>query len=222
MIMKRTQTREKIIEAFMPKITEELISSEVCEKSGYTHEPVYRHLRELTKNKILIHKKKGRTHLFKLNLENEEVRKLIENYNLKRKQQFLESCPEFKPLLKDLVEGIKSNIGPHFLSIILFGSVARGKTTKKSDIDILIIISAEEIKRREKLSDDIYRVCSTLEYKYDRPFSPIIVSLGGFGKMLEEKKDFTKNLVKDGIVLYGEEIFYRELLSTIRGFEWIE
>lgn len=214
--MKRTNTIERILESFLPDFTEEKTTHEIMEKTQLSYEPVYRHLKNMAKQDIVTKKRKGKTDLFRLNLENDEIRKTIEKWSIKKRKKFLHKFTELKPVIEELINSIES-LGPYLLSLILFGSVARGSATKKSDIDILIVISIED--QKDHLTDEIHRICNILGTKYNKELSPMIVSLGDFYKMLEEKKDFTKNMIKDAIVLYGEEIFYRELIKRFRKWQ---
>lgn len=216
--MKRANTEERILESFLPDFTEEKTSGEIMKMTQISYEPVYRHLKNLVEQQFIIQKIKGKTNLYTLNLESDEIRKVIEKWSIKKRKKFLNKFAELKPLINELIENIEF-LGPYLLSLVLFGSVARGKFTKKSDIDILVVISIEKGKEKNDLINEIHRICSTLDMKYNRDISPLIVSLGDFYQMLEEKKDFTKNMIKDSIVLYGEEIFYRELIKRFRKWQ---
>lgn len=53
-----------------------------------------------------------------------------------------------KLLLLNLVEKLQTEMESGLLSIVLFGSVARGTADKKSDIDILIIFDHQKVSRK--------------------------------------------------------------------------
>jgi len=51
----------------------------------------------------------------------------------------------YRSLLERLVELLLTNLGDKLVSVVIYGSVARGSAKKDSDIDILIV--AESIPR---------------------------------------------------------------------------
>ena len=48
---------------------------------------------------------------------------------------------EYQNLLKDFIQILKERFKEDIISIVLFGSVARGNAKKESDIDLCIIIN---------------------------------------------------------------------------------
>lgn len=215
--MKRRNTIEKILYAFLPDFTEETGTKEIIKKTKISYEPVYRHLKGLISSGLVKQTKKGKVDFYMLNFEKDEVRNIIERWSIKKREMFLNKFKGLKSLVRELANNLES-LDPYLLSLVLFGSVARGKFTAKSDIDVLVVISAENKKDKSSVSDEIHNICSALDTQFNRTLSPLIVSLGDFCRMLDEKKNFTKNMVKDSIVLYGEGIFYRELIKRFK--EW--
>jgi predicted nucleotidyltransferase len=65
----------------------------------------------------------------------------------------------------------------------LFGSKAKNKSNKESDIDILILLDQSI---NSKLEEEIYNICYEIELKYN------IV----FGKIIENKNLWNSNLLK--------------------------
>jgi len=216
--MKRHNTIEKILEAFLPNFTEEIGTREIIKKTKISYEPIYRHLKDLVNDCLVKQTKKGKVDFYALNIDNDIIRKIIEKWSIKRRVSFLSKFPSLKSLIKGLIRDIEED-GHYMLSLVLFGSVARGKFTAKSDIDVLVVISIENKKEKNKIVNEIHNVCSSLDVKYNKSISPLVVSLNDFCRMLEEKKDFTRNIIKDSIVLYGEEIFYRELIGRFRKWQ---
>ena len=92
-------------------------------------------------------------------------------------------------------------------SVVLFGSYAKGKATKQSDIDLLFIVS--NIKDKG-LRDAIERESANYQYSYNIKVSPLITDIGEFRKMLKAKElNVGKETKECGISLYGHEIFWR-------------
>ena len=72
-----------------------------------------------------------------------------------------------KEALQKLVYGIRSVIGDKLISVILYGSVARGTQSENSDVDIAIILTAKlDAQTEDKLSD----VIVDMNLKYDKVF----------------------------------------------------
>jgi predicted nucleotidyltransferase len=132
--------------------------------------------KDIVKRKII-----GKSHLYSLNLDNFVVKHM----------KILNSLSIIKDsgLVKELLENYKT-----ISSIALYGSLARGEDTEKSDIDILII-SRKPIKLNPLKS----------EKKINKEIVFIIYTLPEWRKKAETDKPFYDRVIMDGIVLYGEK-----------------
>lgn len=103
-----------------------------------------------------------------------------------------------KGILQDLVQGIRQAVPNKLVSIILYGSVARGTATVESDVDVAIIIDGKmDAATEDALSD----VIVDLNLKYDRVFSVVdieLAELAQWGKTLP----YLKNVQNEGVVLW--------------------
>lgn len=211
-MVKKLESRMDVLNAFFPGIGEECTIKQVMNKVGLSYQPIYKYLDELGRRGLLRHEKKGNAHFYALNLQNEEVKKQIELMELKRRQEFLQKS-EFGELLKRLVERVSTGLSPHLLSILLFGSVARGKHAKLSDIDVFIIVSSDDDAKTKTLMKEAENICVTVGYEFNRTVSPVTVPVSEFREMIgKRQQEFARNLLKDTIVLYGEGPYYDEVI----------
>jgi len=81
--------------------------------------------------------------------------------------------------------------------IILFGSLATGEWTWKSDIDLLIVADADELDIRNAISE------SGIKKKVSRIISPVVVSPELLNDKLEIGHYFFDDIVKQGKLLYN-------------------
>ncbi len=89
----------------------------------------------LEKEKILKSKVEGKNKYFSLNLDNINVKFALAKAEIHKTELFLEKYSEFKTFLK----AIDTNS-----IMIVFGSFARFKADKNSDVDLFIIADKEE------------------------------------------------------------------------------
>ena len=122
----------------------------------------------------------------------------------------------YRIVLDRLVECLKKNF--NLVSVVVFGSVARGEARKDSDIDLLII--AENLPDRyqrfrnfDKAEECLKDLIEELEAKgYHIYFSPII-------KSIEEAKRISPlylDMVEDAVILYDRNCFFQNILSRLR------
>ena len=104
------------------------------------------------------------------------------------------------PQLQPLIEIIKNTVKQDIISIILFGSAAKGHIKKESDIDLLIIVK----EYNEPVCKEYWRQIKKEGYQMlGIPIDPIFA---------EEKalKDFTSSfyldVIADGKVIYGKDV----------------
>ena len=100
---------------------------------------------------------------------------------------------------EELVEGLKNIFKDNLVSIVLYGSFARGTNTADSDIDIAIILKQEYDKvSRDKVID----LAVDIDLKYDTVLSIVDIDYYNFIEW-QEVLPFYKNVKKDGVVLWN-------------------
>ena len=100
---------------------------------------------------------------------------------------------------KEIIDDILDSLGSHVVSIILYGSVARGDNTSESDIDIAIITDIE-INHA-----DMKRLCSrtsAIDLKYDCFLSLVDIAVERFNNW-KRTLPFYQNILNEGIVLWN-------------------
>lgn len=92
---------------------------------------------------------------------------------------------------------IRSKLKNSILDIRLFGSVAKGRNTAESDIDILILLKKKDSNSQRLIFDTAFEV----SLKYDVVISPILKSEKEYNFPLFQKTLFYKNLEEEGLSL---------------------
>lgn len=101
-------------------------------------------------------------------------------------------------ILMELVEGVLKIMEHQVVSIVLYGSVARGTNTDESDVDVAILMKGQMDKEtEEKLSDLVV----DMNLKHDKIFSVIDIDFDKFKKW-EKVTPFYQNVIQEGIVLW--------------------
>lgn len=78
------------------------------------------------------------------------------------------------------------------LAVVLFGSVAQGKTAHDSDIDILIVLKHRDKALEERIDKFVSEMCT----EFDLPFEHVFVSLKGIRVIMEREYRFLFGLVE--------------------------
>jgi|AntAceMinimDraft_17_1070374.scaffolds.fasta_scaffold26419_2 predicted nucleotidyltransferase len=186
------KTENKIIKFFIEEKKSKTIR-EIAKtiKSDYriTHTAVQR----LLDKKILLSKTIGKSTLCELNTsyygieiygaENERRENILKNKNIRQ-------------LYKEIINKVKSG----FFIFLLFGSYARQKTTKSSDIDIMFISNDKDFE------DKISNVLSLLPLKTHA----LVFTEEEFIRMKDSKKsNVIQESIKNNIILYSIENYYK-------------
>ena len=100
-------------------------------------------------------------------------------------------------MYNELVLGILNALGSQTLSIIVYGSTARGTDTSESDVDIAVIVRSNLDNKEDALSDFVV----DMNIKYDKVFSVIDIENDVIEKW-QNVVPFYKNMRKEGIVLW--------------------
>ena len=105
---------------------------------------------------------------------------------------------EYKELFQQLIPQVVSIYGDLLVSVILYGSVARGTQTEESDIDIALMLKSEETEdMRERMTDAVV----DLELEYNKVLSVLRIDYKQF-QLWGNTMPFYINMKKDGVILW--------------------
>ncbi|MEK6914537.1 MAG: nucleotidyltransferase domain-containing protein [Nanoarchaeota archaeon] len=132
---------------------------------------------KLEKEKILKSKVDGKNKYFSLNLDNIQTKSYLLKAEIFKLDNFLNNYQEFKTFLKSI----------HFnIPIIIFGSFAKMRADKNSDLDLLILSKVEQ-----KFSNHL------IPYRIHQ----INLSEESFKKALNERETIIKEVEENHIIL---------------------
>jgi predicted nucleotidyltransferase len=184
----------KIVDLLARNTERKLTINEIAKSLEEYYSFVHRTVDKLTKDDVVIKERAGKSYLCSINLEAEKTVALIQLSEIEKKNEFYSSNKELRLLLEDFAKSAKSAIIP--ISIVLFGSSAKGTATKESDIDILLITRSKV--GIDKITKEIYA-------KFGKEVSVIAITPEDFKRQRDNA--LIKEIVKDHYVLYGAEKF---------------
>jgi predicted nucleotidyltransferase len=198
---------------FLNGLRKEMSINQISKIIKFSYEPTYRHVKYLEKKKVLIGRKAGKATMYRINQDSLDARKLLEKVSLEKTQSFMKKMiPSFKKLIDEVITRVEEELDANILSIVLFGSYAKGTARKESDVDLLFLTSEWKESDRK-----IQAIVHTLEYKYGFSISPLIMVLKDFENSIREGS-VASEIIDFGLVLYGFETYYRILFKN---FMWL-
>lgn len=152
----------------------------VAKTLGEPHSTVQRRLNRLVKENVLDYKREGRNKIFliKNNLQAKNYVFNAEGYKLIR---LIKEYPELSIIIEDLLKKTSERM------ILLFGSYAKFKAKKGSDIDVYIETDDKNVKEKAEGIN-----------------SEIRVKIGVF----DTQDLLIKEIIKNHVILRGMEEFY--------------
>lgn len=157
--------------------------------AGYSPQAVLNSLKRLEKFALVLSTAVGRANLYELN----------------RRHWFI--TKGLVPLW-DVMNSWKSILGNHYaenllvkpLSIIIFGSYARGDAKGTSDMDILFVF---DDKDKPKNSDEVLAIGSEVYQMFGVHPSEKVISISEFKKEVKKGEGLMRNVFRQGVSVYG-------------------
>lgn len=166
---------------------------------GKSHVSLLPHLKSFGNDKILISKEVGKSKVYSLNLENNQVREFL---SLSEKKETLNLLNKEFLIKKLYDEFLNLNLNG---CLVLFGSYASSTYNKESDIDLLYI---GEIKESEK------KKIKQFGKTYNKEIHLTSMNLKQFKEQLNKQGALIKEIVRNHIILYSHDIFINEVLRN--------
>ncbi len=136
-----------------------------------------------------------------------------------RKKRVASLSSVLKALSMEYTNHLKENLAERLISVVLFGSVARGEAVPVSDIDLLIVVENPPSGRRARL-ELLAEADKRLEPKLKEleklgiytDFTPII-------KSRDEALNFSPlylDMVEDALILHDQDDFFGQVLTKLK------
>lgn len=122
-------------------------------------------------------------------------------------------------LIANLLRQIQCVFGDNLVSVVLYGSTARGEVTPTSDIDLLIICETLPEKRRERhnLLDEVQKgVGGDVRRLYQQGKCVQIMPIVKTREEAEYHSPLYLDMVEDAKLLYDRDGFFAGVLEDVR------
>lgn len=215
-MLKKSTSEEAIVANAMPvlkvfknSLHKPLRLADIEKRIGLSHQSVFRKMKILKDNGILL--KEG--NYYKPNIENSLALKILELISAGEREEFFKKYSRLKEPFGQIIDFAYNN--KEILYIMLFGSYATGKAAKTSDIDIFVVMKEYEIRKR------LDSLLSQIEGGYflkKYGFAPVYAAQKDVKEMVNEKKKFIQAIIEEGIIIYGEENYFKEMQKILK--EW--
>ena len=100
-------------------------------------------------------------------------------------------------ILRELKRSLESLLGDQLVSMVLFGSMARGDYHDESDIDVAVIARGLTRELKGRILDEV----AELELKHHIPLSVLVLSEGEFNRLKERERRIALDIEGEGIPL---------------------
>jgi predicted nucleotidyltransferase len=127
----------------------------------------------------------------------------------------------YDPLIQEFLSKAKRFCRGNLISIVLFGSVARGQARKESDIDLLIILQEASSDHYERLKPFVdielgMRKNATYEQYMGEGLMPCLSCLVLSRKEADENHYVFLDMVEDSIILFDDRDYFKGRLSALK------
>lgn len=168
--------------------------NEIAESVDGSYPAVRDFLRELEDLDLVKIRKKGSSYLVEFNPESRYFHAVDAIFQVEVSPLFMEA----DDFVHDIMES--DELEEDTVSVVLFGSVARGTADSNSDIDLLFVVE-------DGVDTDYFKNLVIQKAKgRDHEIVPVVESESEFVENYENQKRFEENVVRDSKVLYGDSL----------------
>lgn len=179
---------------FLLKSQTQMNGREIAKNVGLSHVKVHTALKDLTKQGIVSMRSVGSSLVYWLNEEHFLVKEII-------RPAFEKEDGLFEYISRLILKEISK---PKPLSIILFGSFAKGSALADSDIDVVIVYPRS--KNKAVISNELRDAEKKITSLFGNHLSSVPLSIDEFQNKLKKKDTFINEIIRHGKVIHGKSI----------------
>jgi len=172
----------------------QLNGREIAKNVGLSHVNVHAALKDLSRQGIVNIRSVGRSNIYWLNEEHFLVKCIL-------RPIFEKEARTFHLLSKLILKEIKP---PLPLSIILFGSFAKGDASADSDIDIAFIYP--DHKNKSSIARELNEAEKKITLLFGNHLACVPIKVGDLRKRFKRNEKFIKEIVQTGKIIYGRSM----------------
>lgn len=169
---------------------ESMTGRRIAREAGVSVRAAQLALRKFVELGIVTHRVAGNSHLYALNRDHILVKEAIVPLIMLERN-----------LQDRVLQQVWDAASRDAVSLIFFGSAARGEATVRSDLDVCIIIRPKVDKNR--ILENLSQRAVELSRTYGVTVSPVIFSLGEFRSRWRKRDGFVRELCRTGKIWKG-------------------
>jgi len=195
--------KERVLKVFFREPWAELHQRELARRAKVPVNNAHKYLGEFVDDDLLLRRELSNMTLFQPNWESSYLLKIFEMFEVSQREDFLTRNKSIARLLMKATEILIRESESHVQLVMLFGSVARGTWTSKSDIDLLVLASNPGDPITKAFHKAETEAQSVLE------LAPVFGTIEGAVIGFRERKAFHQEVWGDRVVLYNEFLFWQ-------------
>ncbi len=169
------------------EVNTQLSGREIARRAGVWPSAASKALGELTASGVLACRDHGRAKTYEL--DRSEVELVAQLRHL-----FRVEAERFRQFVVDISEGV-----PEALSVLLFGSEARGQAKPHSDTDVLIAVP----EKTDALEERVLELCLGIATRHGLDLQWHVADLADLRDWQATDNPFWRNVQREGVVLHG-------------------
>jgi len=199
-----SKTEIRVMEVFRKNMLKKYTIREMSRISkSNSYNLIFKTMKELQKKQVVHIEKKGNSNMCSVDIENyDAIKALAETeYNILSKAKIPDQN------IKEIVDTIETT----FFTVIITGSYAKQTQTRKSDIDIIIIV--EDLQNTKKI---LNQIANKGELLIPQIHPYVFTKTQFFQMLLEKETNYGKLAFENHLIFIGAENYYLIIKEAIK------
>lgn len=204
--------KTQIIKLFYNDLLSQFTIHELAKKIDTSYSYVHRQISLLEKEGLLTINRQSNRRYCRPNYGHPEIKTLFVQVSNQITEDFLRKGQKNSLIIEHLLSVLPKKTDYNLLSIVLFGSLAKRTGSKKSDMDLFVLVPS-----KKKYDESIEMECVALSRSFGVDINPIVCEPNNLLTMLRERDiNVGKELLKNKIILFGAEKFWELVFEVIK------